>query len=76
MIDIHESGQGEDQHKGTTHHNQGLWMVICCALPIGAVVVLSILGVLGAWGYYGLILLCPVLHYFLMRNMAGSHRKR
>ncbi len=63
------------QRQGRDHRDHGLWMAICCALPLGLIVLLSTLGVIEAWGYYGLILLCPVLHYFFMRNMAGKHGK-
>jgi hypothetical protein len=49
-------------------------MAICCAVPLVLIVGLSFFGVLGAWGYYGLILLCPVTHYFLMRRMTPKDK--
>jgi hypothetical protein len=36
------------------------------------IVLLSLWGILGSWGYYGLILLCPLLHLFFMRRMASK----
>jgi hypothetical protein len=36
------------------------------------IVLLSLLGVLGSWGFYALILLCPLLHLFFMRRMASK----
>ncbi|MBW2154638.1 MAG: DUF2933 domain-containing protein [Deltaproteobacteria bacterium] len=53
--------------------NPGLAMVICCALPVGAVLGLSYFGVLGSWGYYGLMLLCPLLHLVMCRMGHSSH---
>ncbi len=48
-------------------------MVLCCAIPIVGIVVLSSLGILGSWGYYLLILLCPLLHFFFMWKMGSRH---
>jgi hypothetical protein len=46
-----------------------LLMTLCCAIPLGAIALLSLLGVLGSWGFYGLILLCPLLHFVFMRRL-------
>jgi hypothetical protein len=48
------------------------WMPLCCAIPLGGIVLLSFLGILGTWGFYALILLCPLLHYIFMRKMASK----
>jgi hypothetical protein len=69
VMGTNQKRRGEEQSTSTSHHDHGLWMVICCALPLALIVGLSFLGVLGSWGYYGLIMLCPVMHYFLMRKM-------
>jgi hypothetical protein len=50
--------------------NRSLWMLLCCAIPLGGIVLFSLLGILGSWGFYALILLCPLLHFFCMRRMA------
>ncbi|UCD33066.1 MAG: DUF2933 domain-containing protein [Desulfobacterales bacterium] len=44
-------------------------MGICCALPLIAFFVLSFFGVLGSWGFYALILICPLAHLWMMRGM-------
>lgn len=44
-------------------------MVICCLIPIVGIAVLSASGVVGSWGYYGLILLCPLGHFIIMSLM-------
>jgi hypothetical protein len=36
------------------------------------IVLLSLLGILGSWGFYALILLCPLLHLFFMRRMVSK----
>jgi hypothetical protein len=52
-----------------------LMMILCCAIPIIAIVVLSSMGILGSWGFYLLMLLCPLLHFLLMRKMGSHHEK-
>jgi hypothetical protein len=54
-------------------NNHTLLMILCCALPILAVLSLSYWGVLGSWGYYALILLCPLAHVLMFKN---SHAKQ
>lgn len=46
-----------------------LLMVLCCAIPLAGILVLSYLDILGSWGVYALILLCPLLHFLFMRKM-------
>lgn len=53
--------------------NRFLAMIICCAVPLAAISGLSLLGLLGSWGYYALILLCPLMHIVMMRGMHKSH---
>lgn len=43
-----------------------LGMVLCCAVPLGGLGVLLWTGMLGSWGYYGLLLLCPIMHVGMM----------
>ncbi len=50
-----------------------LAMVVCCAVPLIAIWVFSSLDVLGSWGYYGIMLLCPVLHIMMCRKGHSSH---
>ena len=52
--------------------NPFLAMVLCCALPFVAIFVFSSLGllkILGKYGVYALILLCPLAHIWMMRGM-------
>ena len=44
-------------------------MILCCAIPLIGILALSSLGVLGSWGYYALLLICPLGHIFMMRGM-------
>ena len=48
-------------------------MILCCAIPLGLIMILSVSGHLGSWGYYALILLCPLMHVFMMRGHGSSH---
>ena len=54
-------------------HNHALMMIICCGIPIVGIMALSSLGILGSWGYYALILICPLGHIFMMRGMHSGH---
>jgi len=51
--------------------SHSFWMILCCAIPLVAIVLLSLLGILGSWGFYALILLCPLLHLLFMWRMAS-----
>ncbi|NIO72491.1 MAG: DUF2933 domain-containing protein [Anaerolineae bacterium] len=47
-------------------------MILCCLIPIVAVAAISMLGVPGnSVLYFGLFLLCPLLHLVMMRGMTG-----
>jgi hypothetical protein len=48
-------------------------MVLCCAIPIVGLVAVNVLNVpAGSVLYYGLFLLCPLLHLLMMRGMMGG----
>ena len=52
--------------------NPFLAMVLCCGLPLIAIYAFSALGlqgILGKYGVYALILLCPLAHIWMMRGM-------
>jgi hypothetical protein len=55
--------------------NHALAMILCCAIPLVGILALSSLGVLGSWGYYALILICPLGHIFMMRGMHSSSKE-
>jgi hypothetical protein len=48
--------------------NHSLAMIICCAVPLTLFVILSLRGTVGSWAFYGLVLLCPLLHIVMMRG--------
>ena len=52
-----------------TLRNHSFAMIICCAIPLIAISVLSFTGILGPWGFYALILLCPLLHLLMMLKL-------
>ena len=52
--------------------NHVLMMILCCGIPIVGIMALSSLGILGSWGYYALILICPLGHIFMMRGMPAT----
>lgn len=54
--------------------NHLLAMVLCCAIPLIGILALSYLGILGSWGYYAMLLLCPLAHIFMMRGMHSNSR--
>jgi hypothetical protein len=56
--------------------NYFLWMILCCAIPLVGIVLLSFFGVLGTWGLYALILLCPLLHFIFMKIMAYKEMQK
>ncbi len=43
------------------------FMLLCCLIPIVAILALVALG-LGGWAIYGLFLLCPLMHIFIIRG--------
>lgn len=58
------------ERKGMSKH--GLIMVLCCLIPLVTLGVLWAIGVSGSYLIFGVILLCPLLHIFMMR---GRHRE-
>lgn len=59
---------------GKIRHNHALMMIVCCAVPL--------IILLGAVYFFGLsksylvwfiILLCPLMHYFMMKDMHKDH---
>jgi hypothetical protein len=48
--------------------SHSLGTIICCVMLLTGITILSLLGILGSWGFYALILLCPLLHLLLMRR--------
>ena len=57
------------EKKGMSKHM--LIMVLCCVIPLVTLGVLWAIGVSGSYLIFGVILLCPLLHIFMMR---GRHQ--
>lgn len=55
--------------------NHALMMILCCGIPIVGIMALSSLGILGSWGYYALIFLCPLGHIVMMRGMHSNPKE-
>ncbi len=55
------------ERKGMSRHT--LIMALCCLIPLVILAVLWAIGVSGSYLIFGLILLCPLLHIFMMRGM-------
>lgn len=53
-------------------HNHSLLMILCCAVPLVAILVLSYFNVLGSWGFYAIFLLCPLMHIFMHRGHSAN----
>ena len=55
-------------------------MLLCCLIPIAAIAAISVLGVPSSSVlYFGLLLLCPLLHLVMMRGTMGhqgEHQNR
>ncbi len=66
--------QGSEQ-KGMSKHT--LIMVLCCLIPLVMLGVLWAIGISGSYLILGVILLCPLLHIFMMQGMhkggGGEH---
>lgn len=60
------------EEKENIWNSHSFLMILCCAIPLVGIILLSLLGILGSWGFYALILLCPLLHLVFMRRMASK----
>ena len=52
--------------------NHALAMILCCGIPLVGILVLSTFSLLGSWGYYALLIICPVGHLLMMRGMHSN----
>ncbi len=57
----------ESEWKGMSKHT--LIMVLCCLIPLVTLGVLWAIGISGSYLILGVLLLCPLLHIFMMRGM-------
>ncbi len=57
-------------------HNHWLLMIICCAVPlILLIIAIYIFGLSKSYWIWGIILLCPILHYFMMKDIHKKHTR-
>lgn len=58
------------------HNRRGMWlMMLACLVPMALVVLYLARGRIGSPGSllpYAFLLLCPLMHIFMMRGMHGS----
>jgi len=51
------------------------WMIVlCCAIPIALLVVIYFLGVSNIYVFWLVVLLCPLMHFFMMKYMHDDKR--
>jgi len=50
-----------------------IMMLACCLVPLGAMLLLKQIGYDGAANYL-LLLLCPLMHLFMMKGMGHKHQ--
>lgn len=56
--------------------NHWLMMIVCCATPlIILIIAIYFFGLDNKYLFWFILLLCPILHYFMMKNMHKSHEK-
>ena len=56
-------------------HNHWM-MIICCTIPlILLAIAVYIFGLDNKYIFWFILLLCPVLHYFMMEDMHKKHEK-
>lgn len=63
-------------HKGKGH---GFLMLLCCLIPLLAIVLLPRLGIqlgpIGKFAPYAMFLLCPIMHIGMMLAMSKGNKK-
>ena len=55
--------------------NHGLMMLLCCLIPLIVAGILFYLG-LKTYAIFAVMLLCPILHYFMMKGMHKKERTK
>lgn len=54
--------------------NHWLMMIICCATPLLILIIaIYFFDLSNKYLSWGILLLCPILHYFMMRDMHKKH---
>lgn len=54
--------------------NHGLMMVLCCGIPlIVLLIAVYAFGVSRSYLFWFVLLLCPLMHFFMMKDMHKGH---
>jgi len=62
---------------GKIKKNHWLMMVICCGIPLVLLITLVyFFGLNDKYLFWFILLLCPVMHYFMMRDMHKNHQNK
>lgn len=67
------NGAGHCPHSGHGGIKHLLLMLVCCLAPLGLVLLLKQSGYDGAASYL-ILLLCPLMHLFMMRGMGHKQQ--
>ncbi len=69
-----ENGANQAQQHSCGGLKHMLMMLVCCLAPLGAILLLKLSGYEGAASYL-VLLLCPLMHLFMMRGMGHKHQE-
>lgn len=60
----------ENQPRAGGINRHALLMIACCAIPLALIAAVSLFRIdLGGIGFWAILLLCPLMHLFMMRGM-------
>lgn len=60
----------ENQPRVGGINRHALLMIACCAVPLALIAAVTLFRIdLGGIGYWAILLLCPLMHLFMMRGM-------
>jgi len=56
-------------------HNKHSWIIVlCCAIPIALLIAVYFLGLSNKYIFWLVVLLCPLMHFFMMKYMHGDKK--
>ncbi|OGY89802.1 MAG: hypothetical protein A2927_01645 [Candidatus Komeilibacteria bacterium RIFCSPLOWO2_01_FULL_45_10] len=56
--------------------NMKLLMLLCCLIPVAAIAAFFVFGVNQSYLLLAVVLLCPIMHLLLMRDMHGGKESK
>lgn len=68
-----KNSTSQGQHQCGSGIKHMLLMIVCCLAPLGGALLLRQFGYEGVASYL-VLLLCPIMHFFMMRDM--GHKKQ